>query len=256
MRGRASRLLGSLLVLGAWLPGCATIPPPPPASRDVLPPERAAEVVERWDAEWRAFAGLRGLVDVTVSRRDRVQRTSGVLLLSPSHLRFEAIAPFGLTALVVTAGPDGVLVWNVLERKAWTGRPSPVALTRWIGFPLPVDTLIRILAGQVPLPEPPGSLRAVSGSGPHLVFERDGVSHRVWVTPEGLATRLDLGGEERLAVTFDRAPDGALGGVRLEAPGRALVVHARYVAAESAAPPPDAFTVTLPAGTTLDRVGD
>ena len=254
MRGGASRLRGSLLVLGTLLPGCATTLSPPPAIRDALPPDRAAEVVERWDAEWRAFAGLRGLVEVTLSRRDRAQRTSGVLLLSPSHLRFEAVAPFGLTTLIVTAGPEGVLVWNVIERRAWMARPSPAALTRWIGVSLPVDTLIRVLAGQVPLPETPGTLRPVSDRGPHLAFERGGVSHRVWITSEGLPARLDLSGEEPLAVTFERVSGGALDGVRVEAPARTLSFQVRYLAAEPLAPPADFFNVALPAGTVLERL--
>ncbi|HSF03087.1 MAG TPA: hypothetical protein VLA62_08755, partial [Solirubrobacterales bacterium] len=116
------------------LAGCAAGPPAsPPAAR---PQIGAAELVQRWESEWRTFSGLRGAIDVTVTQKGRVQRSAAVLLVSPTRLRFEVATPLGLPSLIVSAGPDEILVWNPGERRAWLGPPTPESVSRWLGIPL------------------------------------------------------------------------------------------------------------------------
>lgn len=244
-RRRAGARVGALVGLLA-LAGCATLPPPRPADTGWVRAEEARGLLERWEAEWRTFPGLRAAVDLTVRRRDRVDRTGAVLLLSRTRLRLEVVTPFGLPALVATASPERVVVFRPLERAAWTGRPSPDAVGRWLGAPLPPDVLIGLFVGRVPPPPDPARVRIQGGHDPHLAFERDGIAHRVWVTPEGRPARLLIEGDERVSVTFEWAPGGPLEGVRVEVPGRGAALVLRYLSVELSTPPEDSFELALP----------
>jgi hypothetical protein len=262
-RGRVALGVAALL-----LAGCATVPPPPPP-RVALSPEEARQALARWAAARAAFTGLRATVDVTVRRPGHEDRTGALLLLSRQSLRLEVPTPFGLPALVTTVSPDRVVVFRPLDRSAWSGRSSPATVARWLGAPVAPDTLIGLLAGQVPLPRDPAAARVEPDPEPHLAFDQDGFRHRVWVGPDGRPARLVLEGSERLVATFTwgtggaRHPAGAglaeaTGGaparLDLEAPGREVLVAVRYQRTEAADPPPEAFELTLPSGVRVERV--
>jgi len=231
--------------------GCAGTPSAPPSPE--LPRVEAGDLVRRWEDEWRAFPGLRAAVDLTVTRRGRAQRSAGVLLLSPTHLRFEVVTPLGLPALIVTAGPEQLLVWSATERRAWTGRPTPESLGRWLGVPLPPASLIRLLVGQVPPPSDPASARFEERGGRHLVFDRESVRHRVWVTAEGYPVRLQLDGARSVTAKFERTPTGGFLALSIEVPDQKLEAQIRYLFAESVAPPREAFEVRLPPGVRVEQ---
>ncbi len=247
-RGRRPRLGALAVVLALGVAGCATAPERRPPVLGGVPGGEAETLVRRWEAAWQEFRGLRAAVDLTVVRKGRAQRTAGALLLSPTHLRFEAITPLGLPAVVVTAGPERLLVVSPAERKAWSTRPTPEALARWMGVPLPPATLIRLLAGYVPPPPEGAQVRLAEDGGPHLVFPQGPATERVWVTAEGQPARLELDDGRRITVTFDRTVDGQLQGLTVEAPSHALELHLRYISGEYLAVPPEAFELTLPAG--------
>ncbi len=253
--GRAPRWLGAEWGLGLLVfAGCAVAPIPRPVVGRI-PAEGVGALVRRWEAEWREFQGLRAAVDLNVVRKGQAQRSAGVLLLSPTRLRFEAISPLGLPVVVVTAGPDRVLVLSLIERRGWTGRPTPEALSRWLGFSVEPETLIRLLAGRVPLPRDPSAVRLAQDQGsPHLAFERNGVRHRVWVTEDGSPLGLQLENGDRVTATFERAPDNRLESVRVAVPGQALNLELRYLGVESVSPLGDAFEITVPPGITIERV--
>ena len=256
-RGRRPLLpLGALAALLAFgVSGCASAPERLPPVLGGVPAHEAETLVRRWEADWREFRGLRAAVDLTVVRKGRAQRTAGALLLSPTHLRFEAITPLGLPAVVVTVGPDRLLVVSPGERKAWSARPTPEALGRWIGVPLPPDTLIRLLVGYVPPPPDGAPMRVAEDRGPHLVFAQGRATERVWVTAEGRPARLELDDDrQRITATFDRTVDGQLQGLAVEARSQSIEVHLRYISGEYLAVPPEAFELVLPAGMLIESV--
>lgn len=250
MQGVPRRLAAALAALA--LAGCAT--PPPPAVIGGIPADDVGRLVRRWEAEWREFPGLRAAVDLRLFRRGRGQRGAGVLLLSPTHLRFEGLTALGLPALVVSAGPDRVTVFSVAEGKAWTARPTAEAMSRWLGLPVPPDTLIRLLVGRVPLTGDGASARVGADGVIELAADGGGPRQRVWVTERGWPTRVELEDGEALTATFEWAVGGALQSVTLAVPRRALEAHVRYQSAEYIAPPPEAFEIVVPPGVVIQQV--
>ena len=113
---------------------------------------------------------MRAAIDLTVKNRRGSDRAAALLLMAPTALRVEVATPFGLPALVATAGPDEITIFRVLERRAQTARPSPAAVERWLGVALPPTTLIRLLVGNVPPPADPdaGRRRALAEPASHL----------------------------------------------------------------------------------------
>jgi hypothetical protein len=255
--GRHARraALGLLLALG--LARCATPRPIPPAAVPI-PPGQAVELGRRWAAEWESFRGMRAAIDLTVKGRRGSERAAALLLVAPTALRVEVATPFGLPALVATAGPDDITIFRVLERRAETARPSPAAMERWLGVAVPPTTLVRLLVGNIAPPRDPATIVVESAPSPHLSWTEDGVRHQVWVSAEGRPVRLLLEttgpGQEPLGADFEWSATGGLAGVRLEAPGRGAELTVRYLSAENIQPPPDAFRLTLPPDIPVQRV--
>ena len=264
MRGRARPILGPVATAGSLaalalvvgLAGCAATSPPAP-SRVAPVDDKALAFVERWEADWQRFTGLRASVELTVHTPKRDDRASALLLLSPTALRLEVATPFGLPALVATAGPERVVLFRPLERRALTARPTPEATQRWLGVPLAPETLISLLVGHVPSPDP-GTLRVQGGGDDsHLAYERAGIAHQVWVTREGWPARLQIGqrpGVPGVSATFDWTVDGHVQRVSLDAPEREARASVRYVSAEPVSPPPEAFVLALPPDVRNDAV--
>lgn len=254
MRPSPRGFLGALSVTAVLgLTGCATAPRERPPAATALP-AAAEDLVRRWEAERQAFPGLRAAVDLSVRRRGRTDRTAAVLLLSSTHLRLEVATPFGFPALVATVGPERITVFRPLDRKAWTARPTPDAVTRWLGTPLAPDLLIGLLAGRVPLPPDPTVVRVETASRPHLAFERGAARYRVWVTPQGRPGQLLVEDGERLTVDFEWTVSGDLQSVRAQVPARGAELTVRYISAEYVSPPPEAFELLLPADVELERI--
>jgi hypothetical protein len=253
-RGQGPLALSLLILLG--IAGCATrAPERVPSVIGGVPAADVAALVRRWDAEWRQFPGLRAAVDVVVSQSGRAQRTAGALLLSPTHLRLEAITAIGFPALIVVAGPERVLVFSPAERRAWSAQPTAEAMGRWVGVPLEPAVLIRLLAGQVPLPPEGVPVQHAEDREPHLFFTHDGVTERVWVTVEGLPARVEFQeGRQRVLATFARTMSGQLVGVNIQVPARSIEAEVRYLSGETLAPPAQAFELPIPAGIPVERV--
>ncbi len=250
---RAPRLaLAALLAVAVG--GCASVPQRVPPVLGGVPAAEVAALFRRWETEWRQFPGLRAAVDLVVSRDGQARRTAGALLLSPTHLRFEAVTPLGFSALVVTAGPDRLLVFSPGDGRAWSARPTAAAMTRWIGLPVEPAVLIRFLAGHVPLPPEGTPVRAGEDRGPHLLFERNGVTERIWVGAEGQPARVELEDGRRVTATFERAVTGQLISLLVEVPSQSLEAQLRYLSGEYVAPSPAAFELTLPPDLPIERV--
>jgi hypothetical protein len=240
--------------LGAFASGCAGVGPAAPPVLGNVPADQVETLVRRWEADWQRFVGLRGAVDLTLVRKGQTQRGAGALLLSPTHMRFEAITPIGFPAFIVTVSPERLLIWSPAEGKAWTGRPTAAALARWLGLPVEPPTLIRLLAGYVPTPGEGIPVRVAEDRGPHVVFERGGLRQQVWVDPAGQPARVQLANGQRLVATFERTLGGPLQTLVVEAPGQSAEVRLRYISGEYLTPPPDAFELRLPADVVIESL--
>jgi hypothetical protein len=237
------------------LAGCAAVPSAGPPPAGTLPPEGVDALVRRWDAEWGAFQGLRAAIDLDVSQQGRAQRTAGALVLTATHLRFEALTPFGLPALIVVAAPERLTVFNPAERRAWTGRPSQAAMTRWLGLPVEPAALIALLLGRAPQPPDAAAVRVMDGRSPHLVFQRGSGTYRVWLGSDGNPLRVQIEDGASVTVAFERNVDGGLYGFTAEVPAQAVRARLRYLAVEAGAPPPDVFDLVIPPGVAIESVG-
>jgi hypothetical protein len=252
--GRGPRLPALALVLVLGVAGCASIPERRPPVLASVPLGEADALVRRWEARWQEFRGLRAAVDLTVVRGGFVQRTAGGLLLSPTHLRLEAITPIGLPMFVITLGPERLLVLNLAERQGWSAQPTPQAVSRWLGAPIAPESLIRLLAGHAP-PLPAGAAaRAGQDRGPHLVFQDGRRTERIWVTPAGDPARVELEDGRRITTTFDRAVGGQVQALTVDVPSESVEIHLRYVSGEYVTVPAEAFEIAVPAGIPIERL--
>jgi hypothetical protein len=261
VRGRAGRgawRAAVALLLALALTRCASTPPGPPAAAPISP-DQAVELARRWAAEWESFPGMRAAIELTVKNRRGSDRAAALLLMAPTALRVEVATPFGVPALVATAGPDDITIFRVLERRAQTGHASAAAVGRWLGVALPPPTLIRLLVGNVPPPADPTMIAVEEKPSPHLTWIASGVRHRAWVTAEGRPARLLLeaaegGGGDRLAADFEWSLGGGLAVVRLEAPQQGAELTVRYLSAEYTQSPPEAFRLVLPPDIPVQRL--
>jgi hypothetical protein len=216
------------------------------------------EIVQRWAAEWAAFPGARGAIDLTAKTRRGSERVAALMLLAPTALRVEVATPFGLPALVATAGPDEIVVFRVLERRAQVAHPTPEAVERWLGVPLAPVALIRLLAGSVPTPADPQAVVMENAPTPHLTWVENEVRHRVWVTAQGRPVRLLLeraaSESNQLATDFEWGAGGEIAAVRVEAPAKGAELMVRYLSIEYRENPPEAFRLTLPPGIPIQRL--
>ena len=238
------------------LAGCAAPGAIPPGAAPVRS-DQAAELVQRWAAEWASFQGMRGAIDLTVKNRRGREHVAGLILMAPTALRLEVSTPFGVPALVATAGPDEITIFRVLDRQAQTARPTPEAVERWLGVALPPTTLIRLLLGNVPPPADPHTVVVEDAPSPHLAWTEDGVHHQVWVTAEGRPARLLMDAANRrgsrLTADYEWSP-GGLVQVRLETPEHGAELTVRYLSAENVDAPPDAFHLVLPPDIPVQRL--
>jgi hypothetical protein len=201
---------------------------------------------------------MRGAIELTVKNRRGSERVAGLVLMAPTALRLEVTTPFGLPAVVATAGPDDITIFRVLDRQVQTARASPEAVERWLGVALPPTALIRLLVGNVPPPADPRAVVVEDTPSPHLAWTEDGMRHRVWVTTEGRPARLllaptDSGGNP-LPADYEWGAAGGLVSVRLAAPERGAEVTVRYLSAEYAENPPEAFHLVIPPDIPVQRL--
>jgi hypothetical protein len=255
--GPGPRRAGIVLAVSLAFAGCATPGSLPPEAVPIRP-DQAAELARRWAADWEGFPGMRGAIELTVKNRRGSEHVAGLVLMAPTALRLEVTTPFGLPALVATAGPDDITIYRVLDRQAQTAQPSPAAVERWLGIALPPATLIRLLVGNVPPPADPGTVVVEDAPSPHLAWTEDGIRHRVWVTAAGRPARLLLepvtGDSRRLTADYEWSSAGGLLSVHLEAPGQGAMLTVRYLSAEYVENPPEAFRLILPPDIPVQRL--
>ena len=69
-----------------------------------------------------------------------------------------------------------------------------------------------------------------------------------------MPARLRVDQRPGFTATFDWTVDGHLQRLRVDVPERESVLTLRYISAEPAAPPPEAFVLTLPPDIKIDRL--
>ena len=227
--GLRPRIVGVALLAGV-LGACATIPPAPP--RPVAEEARAA--LARIEQYRGSLHDLRSRIDITVRRGGKARRLSGVLLLlsEPASLRFEALTPFGIPALVVAGDPKSLTLWELLDNRAYIAPATPDANRRWLGLALGGEDLVALLSGRVrPMADPTAvELIPPDGVGPSLRLEGAASEQRIWFDPAtGQARQAEWTGKDPARVTFTPTPaDGPPAGLRLETPDGLLQVTVAY----------------------------
>lgn len=223
-----ARPLVLLLAVGVLAAACATVP-----RREPLAPEVTAAVAAL-ERRWQSFADLRTLANLEIRRGERTERLAGALLLrAPAALRFEALSTFGPPILLVGAGDDGVVVWEVLKNRAYLLPSSPDANRRWLGLALGAEDLVALLAGHVrPLKEPAtGAVLPADDAGPSLTLSAGDTTQRIWMDLEtGQARKVEwTGGKQPLRVSFTGGgPSEPIAALALSTPDGRLAVSARY----------------------------
>lgn len=229
---RSKRVRAGVLALGVGVAlavgGCASVP-----RRQPISPEAGAAraLLER---RWERFRDLRSLADITLRRGDRVQRLTGVLLLSaPSALRFEALSTFGTPVLVVGEDATTLTVWEVLDQRAYVLPASPDSTRRWLGLPLGPDELVATLSGHaLPLKDPlVVELMPPDGLGPSLTLRSADIVQQIWFDPANgkpRAVEWRGGSNAARAVFTDGVIDGAPGSVTLTTLDGKLEALVRY----------------------------
>ena len=208
--------------------GCASVPPPRPISPEA---GAARALLQR---RWEEFRDLRSLAEIKLRRGDRVQRLTGVLLLSaPSSLRFEALSALGIPVLVVGEDATTLTVWEVLAQRAYFLPASPDSTRRWLGLPLGPDELVATLSGHVvPLKDPFAvDLLPADGQGPSLTLRSKDVEQRIWFNPANgrpRAVEWRGGSNAARAVFADGVTDSAPGSVTLSTLDGKLEALVRY----------------------------
>ena len=242
---------------GAWLLvllGLAACATPPRRPAPLLPPE-VQGVIDELETRWRHFGDLRGIVELTLERRERSQRFIGPLLLkAPAALRFEALSPLGQPLLIVAMDGDTFTLYSLLEHRALVGPATERAMGRWLDFPLPPTTVVALLAGYVlPLPEIDVGVLVPEGEQLRLDLRQEGgFVQRIWFDPlerrarraewEGQGTRL-----EAIVGTDHR--------VTLKVPDQGTSLSLRYQErALDVGLPLERFRVTLPEGASVTRL--
>ena len=135
--------------------------PTPPLSPEV----RA--LLEELEARWKQFEDLRGIVELTLERRETRQRFTGPLLLkAPASLRFEALSPLGQPLLIVAMDGELFTLYSLHDDRAVVGPATERAMGRWLDLPLPPVTVVALLAGHVLPPPEISAGTLVRGKGP------------------------------------------------------------------------------------------
>jgi outer membrane lipoprotein-sorting protein len=227
-RASAPRRLSSLFV-GLVLAGCAIATPPPHAPIE----GQARRVVDRLTERWQEFRDLRALADITLKRGSDRQRLNGVLLArAPASVRFEALSPFGQPFLFVAMHEGRITAYNAATNEARVGPASVESAAELISLPVEPEDLVALLSGRA---APPTDLRTADimppdDMGPSIVLVGRYNRQRVWCDFESGITRqvTITGGRTEATVTFQRATDGALGGLDVTAGNGYVTGAVRY----------------------------
>ncbi|HXG17262.1 MAG TPA: hypothetical protein VNK50_13505 [Calidithermus sp.] len=234
--------------------GCARALPPP---RQAVP-EPAARALARLAERWAEFHDFRALAEVDLRRRDQRHRFLAVVLLqAPASIRLEALSPFGPPLFVGVVHDRRLVAYNPLANAATVAPATSDTAVRLLSLPLEPDDLVGILAGR---PAPLRDLRlaeiaAAEDGQPVLVVVGGDHQQRLWMDfATGVVRQLEVtGGLYEIRVAYERAPDGALTGLTVDAPRARLRGAVRYRdPVLNAGLDPDRFALTLPEGARIE----
>lgn len=229
------------------LAGCARALPPPrqPIS------EPAARALARLAERWAEFRDFRTLAEIDLRRGDERRRFLAVVLLqAPASIRVEALSPLGQPVFVGVVHDRRVVVYDAVANEATIGPATSDTAARLLSLAIEPNDLVGILAGR---PAPVRDLRqaeivADGGEPALLVVGRDHQQRLRMDFATGVVRELQLtGGLYEVRVAYERAPDGSVAGLTLEAPRAGLAGSIRYRdPVLNAGLDPERFALTLP----------
>ncbi|HXG03792.1 MAG TPA: hypothetical protein VNO23_10315 [Candidatus Binatia bacterium] len=245
-RGRPGLAWLALTVL-LVLAGCARALPPP---RQPIA-EPAARALARLADRWSEFRDFRALAQIDLRRREERRRFPAVVLLrTPASIRIEALSPLGQPVLVGVVHDGRVTVYDALANQATVGAATSDTAVRLLNLAIEPDDLVGLLVGR---PAPVRDLRlaeiVADGDEPTLLVVGRDHQQRIWMDfATGLVRGVELtGGLYEVRVAYERAPDGSLAGLTLEAPRAGLSGSVRYrEAVLNAGVDEERFALTLP----------
>jgi outer membrane lipoprotein-sorting protein len=247
---------GALLVLllAGMLLGSACVPrrPPPPP----IPAELGQELLQRVEAQNRAFRSLEGLARVRLTSEERSQSSTQVLFAEgPDRFRAEVLSPFGQPLLVITADGRELRVLLPGEGRFYRGEASAENLARFTRIPLGFETLVPLLLYQVPLiPHDDWVVAHGERGGYRLTLFHQGERRQECLFDRHLrltgATYL-LAEEPLLRIGYDRFTDQGQPfpqQIDLEIPGEAELALTFSELRTNIAIPPERFLQKIPPG--------
>ena len=141
--------LPALLLLSAWLAGCAALRPPPPPSEEAL---AALAALRTFNGQVRTFKGT-GAVEMV---RDGARQTGRMAWVGkgPAHLRASLLDPVGRPRVTLVADGEIVAARSEADGDDFRTRTADPGLNRVLGIPVRAREIIRLLAGQAPMAHP------------------------------------------------------------------------------------------------------
>lgn len=163
-RARPLRLSGRLrssaaLVAASLAVGCGT---PPPAS--TFPTARAA--LDRMHASGACGGGVQAQAKIDVfGDRGRVRGDLYLFAARPARLRMDAVSPFGVNLATLTSDGQRFSLYDVREKRFFTGAPKACNIARFTQVPIPGFVLVELLQGRAPVLVHDASAATVAWSG-------------------------------------------------------------------------------------------
>lgn len=122
-------------------------------------------VVAQSRATPQPFA-LRGAFSVAIRRGDATVSTRGALVLhAPDQFRVEVMGPVGTPLIIVASDGRNLNVWSAQTGVFYRGADAPAALRELTGGALQLSDVVRVLTGQLPLPDAPVLGQSVDEQG-------------------------------------------------------------------------------------------
>jgi len=144
------RIGGVSLVLWLGVAACATRLPPPAPPDALLQRPSTEAILHTFDRRWQAVQDLRALARVSVtSAKGRYSTRETFLWRRPATLRLETLGVFGQPAMALVADAEHAAIYYPQQGLVLQGAATAANLSRFIGLPLEVEDVVRVLAGQI-----------------------------------------------------------------------------------------------------------
>jgi hypothetical protein len=255
-------MAASLLALSTAALGCGPVPPPADAYENV------SDLLSDMSAARAAVHSLRasGRID-HFGKDQRVQGAVYVFAQLPDALRVDLVSPLGSSLAVLAAQKGQFAMHDVRQGRFLRGPAQPCNIARLIQIPLPVEDVVRLLAGGTPLIEGTPTLSWDKNEGAYSVLIEDKEAKQtLLIGPDRrvlplLRSKLVRRGEVAFDIAFERwSPAGAAfvpREIRVKMPLKDVDLLLRYDSdgvEVDVKLPQDAFQLAAPSGMKIEEV--